>query len=151
MAAMWGKYKKLWMQNFTKDFGNRTGLVACLYAFYLSVVNFGIIVVWFVSLLCLTWLAVHFDLLLPNEAAPVAIMIMNVMALTHLCVFSYSKFCGKAVTILANKLEHVVRQVVMLYLPNFGLPKKIKFSDYFESVLSHIPPVPCAPPRAHLV
>lgn len=150
MAIMWKKYKKWWMQNFSKSVDNRSGWEAFLHLINLFFVNCVIIVVWFSLLIILTKLAVNLGLISNNDAAPVSIMVFYILACTHLMIFSYSKFGGRLVSMLAKHIEQAIRDALLGNARIVGLPDAALIPDYSESFLSHIPPVPCAPPRAYL-
>jgi hypothetical protein len=143
-------YKIKWMQNFAKSVGNRTGWLACLHLFNLFFVNIGIIVGWFASLIIIIKLAVNYGFLSNNDAAVIAIAIMNILALTHLIIFVYSKFGDRLITILAEYIAQAFRKEFLGTIRIAGLPAAIKIAAKFESFQSHIPSVPCAPPRSHL-
>jgi uncharacterized protein YhhL (DUF1145 family) len=147
---MWEAYKNKWKHNFSKSVGNRTGLSVLLFLACAFVGNLCLIAVWFIPLLCLTRLFVAFGLMPSSTAVLVATIVMQIIAFIQLVVFTNSNFGDQFVTKIAEKLEQTILQEFLPAPPILGLPATVKISDQFKSFNSYIPPVSCAPPRAHL-
>jgi len=140
---MFERYKKYWMRNFAKSVVNRRGLRAWKFLLFAFVANMGFILAWFAPLLLVTKFAVIFDLVSAQTAVQVVVPVMQLFALIHLVYFSLTKHGDRMITSVATKIESFL-------FPRKTKNKQKKYISVRQTFTSHIPPVPCAPPRAHL-
>jgi hypothetical protein len=144
------KWLTNWVNNFAKSVDNRTGWFALLNLFNQFCVNLGIFTVWFAFLITVLKLAVNYGFLSNNDAVTIGIWMIDVMALTHLVIFVYSKFGVSLITIIAEFIAQAFREGFLYIVCIVGSPAVAKIPEPFYSFHNHIPQVPCAPPRMYL-
>lgn len=140
---MFKTYKKYWKRNFAKSVMNRRGLRAWMFLFFAFISNMGFILAWFVPLLLATKVVVILDLVSAQTAVQIVVPAMQLFALIHLVYFSLTKRGDRMITSVATKIESFL-------FPRKTKNKQAKHISARQTFSSHIPPVPCAPPRAHL-
>lgn len=139
---MWEDYKKYWKRNFAKSVGGRSGLRAWLFLFSAFVANILIILAWFAPLLMIVKFAALVDFVPAQIAAPVAISVMELIALAQLIFLSCTKRGDRLLTSVAEKIESA-----LFPLATSEAEHALITPHLHQSFISFIPPVPTAPPR----
>lgn len=137
-------FENYWKQTIERLVEDRSGLRAWLFSCYAVIVNLGIAVGWFVSLIVVIYMMVVSGLISVQTAAQIAITAMQVLVLVHLMYFSFSKRGEQLVLRIAEFLEEAI-------FPGTCIPavtlvtKQFQIPEFYRSPFL---PVPTTPPRS---